>query len=180
MVPLVIIAVGVAADATAVAIAASVRGITAARGLAMAIAFGGAQALMAGIGWFGGAYVGELWEAWDHWIALALLTAVGLKMIKEAFDTEEDREPIVAGFRSLMVLTVATSIDSLAVGISLPTLGAPAFLSLAMIGIVTFFLTAAGAAFGRFLGERFGRAMEVIGGVALIVIGIRIVLEHTT
>jgi manganese efflux pump family protein len=176
---LIIISCSVAADATAVAIAASIRGISFARGLALACAFGGAQALMAAVGWFGGAVVGEIWEAWDHWLALTLLSIVGLKMIKEAFDDDEDREPIVAGFKSLIVLTVATSIDALAVGVSLPAIGAPAAVSLTMIGVITFFFTAAGAAFGRFLGERFGRAMEVAGGLALIAIGIRIVFEHT-
>ena len=177
--PLLIIACSVAADATAVAIAASIRGITFARGLALACAFGGAQALMAGAGWFGGAVLGQMWQAWDHWVALALLSVVGLKMIKEAFDDDEDREPIVAGFQSLIVLTVATSLDALAVGVSLPALGTSAALSLSAIGIVTFLFTAGGAAFGRFLGQRFGRAMEVAGGLALIIIGIRIVIEHT-
>jgi manganese efflux pump family protein len=179
MFSLVIISFSVAADATAVAIAASVRGINFSRGLVLACAFGGAQALMAGLGWFGGAFVGEMWQAWDHWIALTLLAIVGLKMIKEAFDDDEEREPVISGIKSLIVLTVATSIDALAVGVSLPALGVPAVLSLAMIGMVTFLFTAAGAAFGRFLGERFGRTMEVAGGLALIAIGIRIVLEHT-
>jgi manganese efflux pump family protein len=178
MLSLFIISLGVAADATAVAIAASIRGITFARGLALACAFGAAQSIMAAAGWFGGAFVGALWEAWDHWIALALLSAVGLKMIKEAFDDDDEREPVVAGLKSIIVLSVATSIDALAVGVSLPALRTPAALSLTMIGVVTFLFTAAGAAFGRFLGERFGRAMEVIGGVALIAIGIRIVFEH--
>ena len=179
MLSLIIIAVSVAADATAVAIAASVRGINFARALTMAFAFGAAQAFMAGLGWFGGAFLEARFAAWDHWVALVLLSIVGLKMIKEAFDDDEEREPIVAGFASLLVLTVATSIDALAVGVSLPTLQTGAAISLTLIGLVTFLFTAAGAAFGRFLGERFGRAMEVAGGVALIVIGIHIVIEHT-
>ena len=83
MLSLLIVAFSVAADATAVAIAASVRGISFARGLAMAFAFGAAQSLMAGLGWFGGAFLEARFAAWDHWIALALLSIVGLKMIKE-------------------------------------------------------------------------------------------------
>jgi putative Mn2+ efflux pump MntP len=82
---LLLLSCSVAADATAVAIAASVRGITWKRGFGMAFCFGFAQALMAGIGWAGGAMLGGIWSAWDHWIALALLSAVGLKMIREAF-----------------------------------------------------------------------------------------------
>lgn len=179
MFALFILSCSVAADATAVAIAASVRGITFARGVALACAFGGAQSLMAAAGWLGGATLGSIWIAWDHWIALVLLSGVGLKMIREAFSDDEEREPIAAGFRSLAVLSVATSIDALAVGVSLPTLQVAPGISLAMIGIVTFLFVAAGAAFGRFLGQRFGRAMEVAGGIGLIAIGVKIVLEHT-
>lgn len=178
MLSLFIVACGVAADATAVAIAASIRGLTFRRGIALAMAFGVAQAAMAGAGWFGGASLGGVWAAWDHWIALALLTAVGAKMIKEAFDKKE-RAPIVSGARSIALLSIATSLDALAVGVSLPSLGTPALLSLATIGVVTLALSAAGAAFGRMLGHRFGRAMEIAGGVALIAIGISIVIQHT-
>jgi putative Mn2+ efflux pump MntP len=103
-----------------------------------------------------------------------MLSAVGLKMIKEAFAKEEDRAPA-----SVLLLALATSIDALAIGVTLPALGTPPALSLAMIGIVTFILSAAGAAFGRFLGERFGRGMEIAGGLALIAIGVRVVFEHT-
>ncbi|HEX9981870.1 MAG TPA: manganese efflux pump MntP family protein [Thermoanaerobaculia bacterium] len=179
MLALVIVSCSVAADATAVAIAAAVRGITFRRGLALAVAFGVAQAVMAGIGWFGGAALGDLWAAWDHWVALVLLSAVGAKMIKEAMSADEEREAAADGLASLLVLAIATSIDALAVGVSLPTLGVTPALSLAMIGVVTLIFSGAGAAFGRFLGERFGRAMEVAGGIALIAIALKIVYEHT-
>jgi len=179
MFELIVLSLSVAADATAVSIAASVRGITWRRGLLMACCFGGAQAVTAGIGWSGGAVVGRFWSAWDHWIALLLLSAVGLKMIKEALSEDQEREPVVAGWSALLVLTIATSIDSLAVGVSLPALGAPAILALTMIGAVTFVCSLGGVAFGRFLGERFGRAVEIAGGIGLIAIGVRIVIEHT-
>lgn len=179
MIALLILSCSVAADATAVAIAASVRGITLARGAVLAFAFGGAQVLMAALGRFGGAAVGEVWVAWDHWVALVLLSAVGAKMIREAFAEDDVREPFVGGVRSLVLLSIATSIDALAVGVSLPALGTPAAISLAMIGLVTLLFTAAGAAFGRFLGQRFGRTMEVAGGIGLIAIGIRIAIQHT-
>lgn len=144
----------------------------------MASLFGAAQALMAGAGWVGGAVLGDLWSAWDHWIALLLLCAVGVKMIKEAFDEDAEREAGGAGFWPLLVLTVATSLDALAVGVSLPALGAAPLVALALIGGVTFLFSAAGAALGRFLGQRFGRLIEVAGGLGLIAIGIRIVVEH--
>jgi manganese efflux pump family protein len=178
MLTLLILSCSVAADATAVAIAAAVRGISLARGLAMAALFGVAQSVMAGIGWAGGATVGKVWSAWDHWIALALLSFVGVRMIREALSDDEERAPITASLASMLLLALATSIDALAVGVSLPTLGAPAHTVLPMIGGVTFLFSAAGAALGRFIGERFGRAVEIAGGVGLIAIGIRIVVEH--
>jgi putative Mn2+ efflux pump MntP len=176
---LLVLSFSVAADATAVAIAASVRGITMARGLAMALLFGAAQALMAGIGWAGGSALGGIWSAWDHWVALVLLSAAGVKMIREAFAQRDEGEAAGAGLMSLLVLAIATSLDALAVGVSLPALGAPAGVALAMIGAVTLLLSAAGVALGRYLGRRFGRLVEVAGGVGLIAIGIRIVIEHT-
>jgi putative Mn2+ efflux pump MntP len=175
---LLIVSCSVAADATAVAIAAAVRGVTLRRGLTMAAAFGAAQALMAGVGWFGGAAIGRLWSAWDHWIALALLSGVGLKMIREAFASDEDRGSSVESFSALVVLSIATSLDALAVGVTLPALGIGPFVSLAMIGFVTLLFSAAGSAFGRLLGQRFGRMMEVTGGLALIAIGVKIVHDH--
>lgn len=180
MIALIILSCSVAADATAVAIAASVRGITFSRGLAMACCFGGAQSAMSAIGWVGGAFLGERWSAWDHWIALALLSAIGVKMIREAFGDDEERAPRDAGLWTLVVLSIATSVDALAVGVSLPALKAPPAIALASIGIVTFLFSGAGAAFGRFLGQRFGRTVEVAGGVGLIAIGIRIAVEHVS
>jgi putative Mn2+ efflux pump MntP len=100
-------------------------------------------------------------------------------MIKEAFADDDQKAPAAAGAWAVLVLTIATSIDALAVGVSLPTLGTPAGLSLAMIGVVTFLFSGAGAAFGRFLGQRFGRIVEVAGGLCLIGIGISIAIEHT-
>jgi putative Mn2+ efflux pump MntP len=178
MFALIVLSCSVAADATAVAIAASIRRITLSRAMAMALLFGTAQTLMAGIGWLGGAFLGEVWSAWDHWIAFALLSAVGVKMIKEAFTEENERASVAGGIGTLLLLSIATSIDALAVGVTLPSLELPATLALAMIGTVTFALSAAGAAFGHFLGARFGRAIEVAGGVGLIAIGVKIVLDH--
>jgi putative Mn2+ efflux pump MntP len=180
MLTLLILSFGVAADATAVSIAASVRGVSVRRGMLMAFLFGAAQSAMAALGWFGGTLIGRFWMAWDHWIALALLTFVGVKMIKEAFEAgDDDAGNAGAGTWMLLILALATSLDALAVGISLPTLGEPPAIALTLIGVVTFACSAAGALLGRRLGERFGRAIEVIGGLALIAIGISIVLEHT-
>ncbi len=178
MLTLLLLSSSVAADATAVAIAASVRGISFKRGLTLAGCFGIAQASMAGIGWAGGTMFGDFWISWDHWVALILLSAVGVKMIKDAFGPAE-ATPAGAPLLALLVLSIATSIDALAVGVSLPALGQPAGLALLMIGAVTFLLSGLGAAFGRYLGDRFGRAVEVAGGVGLIAIGVSIVIQHT-
>lgn len=179
MFSLLVLSFSVAADATAVAIAASVRGITFTRGLVMALCFGAAQSVMAGIGWLGGLALGEQWEKWDHWIALVLLSGVGIKMIREAFTEDHGAEPVVASWSAILFLALATSIDALAVGVSLRTLDVPIAVALMLIGLVTFLLSAAGAAFGRFLGERFGRLIEVAGGAGLIAIGISIVVDHS-
>lgn len=177
MTELLIIAFSVAADATAVAIAASLRGIHRSAGIALACAFGASQSLMASLGWLGGKTVGRLWEEWDHWVALALLTFVGAKMIKEALaDDCDERPPLVAGAGSILMLSIATSIDALAVGVSLPALRLSLLTSIGVIGVVTLVFSAAGVAFGRFLGERFGQRMEIAGGAALIGIGIKIVV----
>lgn len=179
MLALLILSFSVAADATAVAIAASVRGITFLRGITVACCFGAAQALMAGIGWIGGALLDDVWSAWDHWIALALLSAVGVKMIKEALSGDEERPPLMAGLWTIIVLSIATSLDALAVGVSLPAMNVPPAIALLSIGGVTFLFSAAGAAFGRILGDRFGRAIEVAGGIGLIAIGVKIAVDHT-
>lgn len=178
MLTLFLLSCSVAADATAVAVAASVRGVTLWRGLILACCFGVAQAVMAGIGWAGGTLLGDLWSSWDHWVALILLSAVGIKMIQDAFDPTDAR-PAGAGWPAVLVLSIATSLDALAVGVSLPALKQPAAVALAMIGAVTFLLCSLGAACGRILGVRFGRAIEIAGGVGLIAIGVSIVIQHT-
>ena len=177
MLSLLILSLSVAADATAVAIAASVRGITSKRGLLMAVAFGLAQSIMAAIGWTFGELFGESWKAWDHWIALALLSGVGLKMIKEAFEDSDEDVPL-HGAGTLLTRALATSLDALAVGVTLPTVTTTPITALALMGGVTLVCSALGIAFGRFLGERFGRVIEVAGGITLILIGANIVREH--
>lgn len=179
------LSVGLAMDCTAVA---ATRGLIAPRlhwrGVAtMALLFGGFQAGMPLIGWALGAAVGPLVERWDHWIAFALLAVIGGKMIKEAFGPPEadDTRPADAfQLRLLLVLAVATSIDALAVGVTLPMLNAPMALTLSSIGVVA----ATGAVAGVFLGRRFGalvgRRLDVLGGLVLIGLGTRILLSHLT
>jgi putative Mn2+ efflux pump MntP len=166
--------------------------VAAARGLAaselrprhvirVATFFGGFQALMPLVGWLLGSRIGPFVEAWDHWIAFALLAGIGGKMLWEAKDTEEVSErssDALFGTRSLLVLAVATSIDALAAGLMLPMLGAPLALSLATIGVTTAALSALGLYAGRRFGSALGRRLDAAGGIVLIALGVKVLADH--
>jgi putative Mn2+ efflux pump MntP len=179
-----LLAVGLAMDATAVA---------AARGLAVprvrlrhvvlvALFFGGFQALMPFLGWLVGVRLGALVRAWDHWLIFALLAGLGGKMLWEArVDTPADREPDGGdpfGLWVMLVLAIATSIDALAVGATLPMLGAPLARSLVTIGVTTAVLSAGGLYAGRRFGALLGRRLDALGGLVLIGLGVKILVEH--
>ncbi len=146
--------------------------------------FGGSQALMPLLGWLLGSQLGSVVAAWDHWIAFALLGVIGGKMLWEARggdDDEESEKPKNGdpfGMRVLLVLAIATSIDAFAVGITLPILGAPLVLSLVTIGVVTAILSAAGLFAGRHFGALLGKRLDVFGGLVLIALGTKILIEH--
>lgn len=152
--------------------------------LAVSLLFGGFQALMPCIGWLVGARIGPLIQAWDHWIAFLLLGAIGGKMLWEA-RPEHDAEgkPVLSvdgSFRIqlLLVLALATSIDALAVGFTLPMLNAPFASSLVTIGVTTAVLSALGVLAGRRFGSALGRRLDAFGGVVLIGLGLKILIEH--
>jgi putative Mn2+ efflux pump MntP len=185
-----VLALGLAMDATAVAAARgmAVSAIRAKHVLLVAVLFGGFQALMPVVGWFVGTRVGPLVEAWDHWIAFALLTAIGGKMLWEARgaksdDTLNQDEHAKAGgdpfaAKIMLVLAVATSIDALAVGITLPMLDAPFGVSLLTIGVTTAVLSVLGLFAGRRFGAMLGKRLDIAGGLVLIGLGIKILIEH--
>jgi len=180
-----VLALGLSMDAMAVA---------AARGLAtphvrgrhvaqIALFFGGFQALMPLLGWMIGASLGEHVRAWDHWIAFVLLCAIGLKMLWDARpgapEPDEEAAPSDAfAPRVLLVLAIATSIDALAAGVTLPMLEAPMLLSLVTIGLTTAVLSAVGLLVGRRFGAMLGKRLDVIGGLALMGLGTKILIEH--
>jgi putative Mn2+ efflux pump MntP len=179
-----LLAVGLAMDATAV---------SAARGLAtpkilprhvflVAAFFGGFQALMPLVGWVVGSRIGPLVQAWDHWIAFVLLGAIGGKMLWEARGGPEEKEEAAPkdlfGLKVMFVLAVATSIDALAVGVTLPMLDAPLVLSLVTIGVTTAVLSALGLFAGRRFGALLGKRLDVAGGLVLIGLGVKILVEH--
>ena len=141
--------------------------------------FGLFQALMPVIGWLAGLTIMQWGEAWDHWIAFSLLAIIGGRMIYEAFSDEEktdDRDPTKG--LSLVLLSIATSIDALAVGFSLSVIGVSIWMPALVIGLVAGVLTIAGMLLGGRIGDRWGSRVEILGGLVLIAIGAKILIEH--
>jgi manganese efflux pump family protein len=178
------IAVGLAMDAFAVAVAASIAlgGVTPRQVFRFAFHFGLFQAMMPLIGWAAGRSVAGYIQTWDHWVAFALLTCIGGKAIYEALRSgPDDKSPASDPTRglSLILFSVATSIDALAVGLSLAVLDVVVWYPCLAIGIITAALTTVGMLFGPRLGARMGNRVEVVGGLILIGIGLKILVEHT-
>ncbi|OHD67931.1 MAG: hypothetical protein A2W19_06700 [Spirochaetes bacterium RBG_16_49_21] len=150
----------------------------------LAFHFGLFQFMMPVIGYFGGIYLGSYIESYDHWIAFGILVFIGLKMIREAGARKKDEQNAcpndpTRGW-SLLLFAVATSIDALAVGLSLGILNRPILLPSAVIGVVCASFSIIGIAIGNRVGSLAGKRAEAVGGVMLIAIGIKIVVEHTS
>lgn len=179
---LLILAIGVSMDAFAVSICKglSVSEVRPRHAGLTALWFGGFQALMPLIGYFLGVSFADFVSDVDHWIAFVLLGIIGGKMVKEAFDKDEsgDLDPDFS-FRTMLALAVATSIDALAVGVSLAFLKVNIWMSVLLIGLTTAAFSAAGVYIGHAFGSRFKSKAELAGGIILIVIGAKILLEHT-
>lgn len=141
--------------------------------------FGGFQALMPTIGYFLGSTFEQYITAFDHWVAFVLLAAIGANMIKESFSEEESETSASFAFKTMLLMALATSIDALAVGITfalLPDVNVP--LAVCLIGITTFLCSAAGLRVGNLFGLRYKAKAELAGGIILILIGLKILLEH--
>jgi manganese efflux pump family protein len=180
-----LLAVGLAFDATAVAAArgCALKRILPKHVVLVALFFGGFQALMPFAGYLLGSGVGPLVQAFDHWIAFLVLGAVGGKMLWEARKGDADAEPLsddrLFALPVMLTLALATSIDALAVGFTLPLLGAPLLASLLTIGLVTAAMSAAGLFVGHHFGASLGRRLDLAGGAVLILLGVKILVEHT-
>lgn len=187
-----LLAIGVSMDAFAVSIG---KGLTAKRvswreALSVALWFGVFQALMPVIGYFLGVSFADLVERIDHWIAFGLLLLIGGNMIREALQKEKEAVPAGGAvdkpakgdssftFRTMLLLAIATSIDALAVGISFAFLRTPLWPSIFVIGLTTAALSAVGLLIGKKVGDRFHKVAEILGGLILIAIGLKILLEH--
>ena len=176
-----LLAVGVSMDAFAVSIGKglSTKRVTLREVLTVGLWFGGFQALMPVIGYYLGFSFADLVEKIDHWIAFGLLALIGINMIREAVGKgEEGPSDASFGFRSMLVLAIATSIDALAIGVSFAFLQTPLWSSILIIGITTFLFSALGLLIGKKVGDRFHKGAEIFGGLILITIGLKILIEH--
>ena len=177
---LIIIAIGVSMDAFAVSICKglSVRTVRSRHALSVGLWFGGFQALMPVIGYFVGIYFADLVTSVDHWIAFVLLAIIGSKMIKESREKEaEDIDPDFS-FRTMLALAVATSIDALAIGVSFACLKVNIWTSVLLIGLTTAAFSMFGVKVGNVFGSRYKSTAELFGGIILVVMGIKILIEH--
>lgn len=177
----VFIAIGLAMDAFAVSVCKglSMKKMSWKKAGIIALYFGTFQMLMPLVGYILGTSFSDLLEKIDHWIAFILLVFIGGKMIKEAFSKEESLNDKV-DFNTMVLLAIATSIDALAVGITYAFLEASnVFSSFALIGIITFVISLFGVKIGNRFGNKYGNKAELVGGLILVFIGFKILLEHT-
>jgi putative Mn2+ efflux pump MntP len=178
---LLMIAVGLAMDAFAVSITSgiTIKNCGLRHALLIAFFFGGFQALMPAVGWLAGLTLKSSIMAFDHWVAFALLSAIGGKMIYESTVLEKaERECTVLTFHVLLGLSVATSIDALAVGVTFAVLDVVIAGPIIVIGLVTFALSFLGVWLGKRMGRFFEEKIEIAGGLILIGIGMKILVEH--
>ena len=178
-----IIAIGLSMDAFAVSIGKglSVRKIQFKHSLSVGLWFGGFQALMPIIGYFLGVSFSSLVASVDHWIAFGLLGLIGANMIKESLSKDDDdNDDNSADFsrRTMFIMAVATSIDALAVGVSFAFLGVNIWLAALLIGVTTCILSACGLRIGNIFGSRYKSKAEFCGGLVLILMGLKILIEH--
>jgi len=181
IIQLVILSVGLAMDAFAVSLASgfSLKKSFLFWGLIIALFFGIFQAGMPIIGWFGGNLFRSYIDRFDHWIAFGLLLIIGGRMIYEAFCSHQKKKMIrPTNIVVLYGLAIATSIDALAVGLSFSFLDFTIFIPAIFIGVITFVLSFFGVLIGHKMGIKWGKSAHILGGIVLILIGIKILKEH--
>lgn len=182
-VELLLLALGVSMDACAVSICKglSLPKATAKASVLCGVWFGGFQMLMPLAGFFLGTLFAEAIKAVDHWVAFGLLAILGINMLREVFSKECDCENHDAdlSFKTMLLMAIATSIDAMAVGISLAMAGNESiFTAVLLIGVITFAMSAVGVQIGSIFGSRFKKTAEATGGIILLLLGVKILLEH--
>lgn len=177
---LLLLSIGLAMDAFAVSICKgiSMRKMNWKKAIIIGLYFGGFQALMPTLGYFLGTAFQSLITSVDHWIAFVLLGIIGGEMIKESFEIDSENQNDDISFKTMIILAIATSIDALAVGITFAFLNVNLGLAVNLIGIITFILAVAGTKIGNRFGDKYEKKAEFVGGVILILLGVKILLEH--
>lgn len=178
LIELFILAVGLSMDAFAVSVCKGLS-LGKIKPKHMCIAgtwFGGFQALMPLIGYFLGSFFAEMIEKYDHWVAFVLLAIIGGNMIKESFDKDEKVDSSM-DVKSMLLLAIATSIDALAVGVTFAFLQVQIVPAVSFIGVITFIFSAVGVKIGSLFGTKYKSKAELFGGIVLVLIGIKILLE---
>lgn len=180
LIELFLIAVGLSMDAFAVSVCKGLAmpKCTFKKGAIVGLWFGGFQALMPAIGYVLGAQFQEAIASIDHWIAFVLLALIGGNMIHEALDNDEEEADASLNVKTMFLLAVATSIDALAIGITFAFLKVNIIPAVCFIGIVTFIISFAGVKIGNVFGARYKNKAEIVGGIILILLGLKILLEH--
>ena len=179
MIEIVLIAVALAMDAFAVSVCKglAMQRITLKKAAIVGLWFGGFQALMLALGYFLGRTFADRIEAVDHWVAFILLAIIGANMIKESLDKDEEKVDASLDVKTMFVMAAATSIDALAVGVTFALEGQNIVFSAAAIGIITFIISALGVKIGSVFGTKYKSKAEFVGGVVLVGIGLKILLE---
>ena len=180
IIELIILSIGLAMDAFAVAVC---KGLSMSKmkwknACVVGIYFGGFQALMPLIGYLLGISFQNQIVNIDHWIAFILLGAIGINMIKEAISKDSEKQNDSIKFKDMFILAVATSIDALAVGITFAFLKVNIWLAISLIGIITFIISVVGVKIGNIFGDKYEKKAEFAGGLILILLGVKILLEH--
>ena len=180
IIDLFLLAAGEAMDASVVSMAkgTATRQLSFRHYMSVGLWFGGFQAAMTLIGYFVGAHFASFIAAYGYWVAFALLLFVGADMIKNAFSKDEAKADANYSVIPMLLMAVATSIDALAVGVSFAFIEVDIWLAAIIIGVVTFVFSAAGLKIGNIFGNRYNRSAELVGGIILIALGIKILLEQ--
>ncbi len=180
LIDIILLGVSLAMDATAVSICKglSMKKLDKEKAITIALYFGTFQAIMPIIGYLLGISFKEVVESIDHWIAFFLLAVIGINMIRESLSKESESLNDLIDFKTMTPLAIATSIDALAVGITFAFLRVNIIEAVTIIGIITIFLSMIGVFIGNEFGNKYGKIAETVGGIVLISIGLKILLEH--
>lgn len=175
-----LISIGLAMDAFAVSVCKglAMKKMSWKKAIIIGLYFGIFQAVMPVIGYFLGTTFEKFITNVDHWVAFILLVGIGINMVKEAFDKESENRNDNVDVKTMLVLSIATSIDALAIGITFACLKIHIVMPVITIGLITFIISIIGVKIGNRFGDKYEKKAEIMGGVILILLGIKILLEH--